>query len=391
MFHKFPGVRQKERSSPDTNKKDIYFYIRYTVNGKQREESIGKKSEGWTAQKAYEILCKLKQQIKNGTAFSLKEINKQEQTKREQLLEAKQKEKTLSELFFQDYFPHFQNGRKESTNDRELNLFRTWIEPYLGSFQLAHISRISLIRLRDEIARKGRSPRSQNYAIALIRQIFNFALKYDLYDGKNPAANFEFIKTDNARTKYFDDNQLRQLLDGLKKRSYTVYLITLMSLESGLRRGEIFNLTWADIDLKAREILVKDTKNHLNRYAPMSECLYTELIKLPQQNPNQYLFTSRNGKKITTLSRTFERVVKELGFNKGISDRRQQLVFHSCRHTFASRLVERNVPLYDVAHLMGHSNLKMTQRYAHLSNTKLSQAVEAASLSTILKKDNNNE
>lgn len=391
MIHKFPGVRQKECISPDTNKKDIRFCIRYTVNGKQHEESIGKKSQGWTAQKAYEILCKLKQHIKNGTAFSLKEINEQEQAKREQLLEAKQKEKTLSEIFLQDYFPHFQVLHKKSTNDRELILFRTWIEPHLGSLRLAQISRISLIRLRNEIAHKGLSPRSQNYAIALVRQIFNFALKYDLYDGKNPASNFEFIKVDNARTKYFDDNQLRQLLDGLKKRSYTVYLITLISLESGLRRGEIFNLTWADIDLKAREILVKDTKNHLNRYAPMSECLYAELIKLPQQNPNQYLFTSRNGKKMTTLSRTFERVVKELGFNKGIIDRRQQLVFHSCRHTFASRLVERNVPLYDVAHLMGHSTLKMTQRYAHLSNAKLSQAVESASLSTILNKDNNNE
>ena len=297
----------------------------------------------------------------------------------------------MREIFFQCYFPHFQKIRRKSTNDRELILFNKWIDPYLGSFPLEKISRISLIRLRDEIAQKGLSARSQNYAISLIRQIFNYAEKYDLYNGKNPATNFEFIKTDNARTEFFSTTQQGMLLDELKKRSNIIYLITLISLDCGLRRGEIFNLTWADINLERKEFILKDTKNKRNRFAFMTDRVYKELSKIPRKEPNQYVFLSKKGGKIKTLSRTYERAIKKLGFNEGITDRRQKLVFHSCRHTFASRLVANNVPLYDVSLLLGHSSLKMTQRYSHLSEENLRKDVATLNNNLTTKKDNDNE
>ena len=93
MTKNFPGVRKRECTSQ--GKKDIYFSIRYTVNGKQYEEPIGFKSLGWTAEKAYHILGDLKQHIKAGTAFSLKEIANQQQSKNKEIVERNKKDSIL--------------------------------------------------------------------------------------------------------------------------------------------------------------------------------------------------------------------------------------------------------------------------------------------------------
>ncbi len=77
------------------------------------------------------------------------------------------------------------------------------------------------------------------------------------------------------------------------------------------------------------------------------------------------------------ISPTFHRVVKELGLNKGIDDRRQKLVFHSARHSFGSLLAEQGQDLYTIQKLIGHKTVTMTQRYSHLTENKLRNAVES--------------
>ncbi|MDL2313553.1 tyrosine-type recombinase/integrase [Desulfovibrio sp. OttesenSCG-928-C14] len=76
------------------------------------------------------------------------------------------------------------------------------------------------------------------------------------------------------------------------------------------------------------------------------------------------------------ISNTFDIVVAELGFNDGIEDSRQKVVFHTRRHTFASWLVQRGVPLYTVAKLTGHSELRMVERYAHLAPSGVKEAAK---------------
>ena len=88
------------------------------------------------------------------------------------------------------------------------------------------------------------------------------------------------------------------------------------------------------------------------------------------------VLTTRKGKMIKEISNAFGRTVKDLGLNNGVEDQRYKVVFHTLRHTFASWLVEDGTDLYAVQKLMGHSTISMTERYAHLSNGTLQNAVK---------------
>lgn len=379
--NKFPGVREKIVYGHILNKKDISYSIRYTVNGVRREETIGWKSEGYTAEEVYNIRSALIKDIEAGKAFSYKEQTEQRQQKKianeEALKQEQLKEMTFSFLFENYYKPHIKRKDKKSTFDREVALYEKWLKPFLGDVKLNLISRISLISMLDKMEKARLSNRSKNYAVALTRQVFNFAIKCDLYIGVNPAAKFdELKKEDNRRMRFLSKEELNNLLEEIKKHSYSVYLMALISADCGLRAGEIFKLTWADIDIKERLLFLRDTKNGSNRHAYMSKRVQGELSKLKSSEGNQLLFPSRDGEQIKHISRTFERAVKTIGLNKGITDRKQKIVFHSLRHTYASRLVDKGVSIYEVKELLGHKDIKMTMRYSHLDKERLRKSVQ---------------
>ncbi len=371
MVKSFPGVRTANRIR--NGRKDIYFSIRYTRNGKQYEEGIGYKSDGFTAEKAYEILKELKNDIKDFKAISLRDKANQREQER---IANEAANITFSELFEEYYQPHIQNKDKKSTYDREVHLYKKWLKPFLGGVKLNLISRISLIRVLQAMDKKHLSNRTKHYAVALTRQVLNFAIRNELFSGENPAARFdELKKDDNRRMRFLSEEELNNLLAEIKKHSYSVYLMALISADCGLRAGEIFKLTWADVSLEKQMLFLRDTKNGRNRYAYMTNRVFEELSKLKQFEGNEFVFQGRNGNKIEHVSRTFERAVRALGLNNGITDRRQKVVFHSLRHTFASRLVQKRVSLYEVKELLGHSDISMTERYSHLADETLREAV----------------
>jgi len=121
--------------------------------------------------------------------------------------------------------------------------------------------------------------------------------------------------------------------------------------------------------------MLRDTKNKKNRIAFMTSAVKEVLSQMVRRNNDDLVFPHPHGKKYTEISRSFERVVKELHLNEGVTDRRQKVVFHTLRHTYASWLVESGVDLYTVKTLLGHSTLAMTERYSHLGNNTLQNAV----------------
>jgi len=92
-------------------------------------------------------------------------------------------------------------------------------------------------------------------------------------------------------------------------------------------------------------------------------------------NGHEYIFTDGNGDPVQGTSKAFKNVCREL-FNQGVTDRRYKVCFHTLRHSFAGRLVEASQDLYSVSKLLGHSTIRMTERYAHLSPEKFKGALD---------------
>ena len=149
-----------------------------------------------------------------------------------------------------------------------------------------------------------------------------------------------------------------------------------LSLNCGLRASEIFNLKWKDVDISKGLLTLWNTKNGETGFGYMTGDIKKMFKEMEKGQPDELVFQGYGGKKITAISNSFKKAVDKIKLNKGITDRRQRIVFHSLRHTYASRLVLSGVNLYTVQKLMRHSNLKMTERYSHLNEETLQAAVK---------------
>jgi len=380
---KHEGVRYREHPIRKHGvKPDQYFVIRYRVGGKRREEALGWASQGWTAAKAAQTLAKLQEAARTGEgATSLAEKRKQAEAQREQERQEEEARArdlvTFGQIFHDSYMPAARLNKSKVSCDKEDGFYRNWIGGVLGSKALVSIAPFDLERLKKIMLEAGKSPKTTHYCLAVVRQVFNFAKRNGLFHGDNPVAFVKKPTADNRRLRFLTHDEADRLLAILAERSPDVHNMALLSLHCGLRAGEIFSLTWQDVDLGRGVLSLRDTKSGKCRAAIMTDAV-KDMLAARQAGtiPSGLVFPSRTGERIVEMSNTFQLVTDGLGLNNGVTDRRQKVVFHTLRHTFASWLVEQSVDLYTVKELMGHSTLAMTERYSHLSPDKLRRAVK---------------
>ncbi|NLT47330.1 MAG: site-specific integrase [Clostridiales bacterium] len=387
MKSRFPGVRYREHESRRYGVKfDRYYSVRYKLNGKDKEEALGWASQGWTEQKAVECLAELKQNHRTGEgAQTIKEKREKAEAQRQAEIEVAEQEKR-DNMTFADVWKEYhgkqpegkalEDQRKQKKFDREDQLYRLWIAPVISEMKIRLISPVNLKRIEKNMEDAGKAPRSIQYAFALIRQVYNFAKKNDLFSGDIPTSKIKWPKVDNGRARYLTPDEANTLLQALKEKSQDTYGISLLSFQCGLRFGEVAHLRWSDVDYERGLLLIRDAKAG-TRHAFLTEQVAEMLKNRIQGEPYNLIFPAKNGGVMPRISPTFHRVVKELGLNKGIDDRRQKLVFHSARHSFGSLLAEQGQDLYTIQKLIGHKTVTMTQRYSHLTENKLRNAVES--------------
>jgi integrase len=377
----YPGVRYREHPKRKHGVgPDKYFSIYYRLEGKRKEQGCGWASQGMTAKKAAAILAEIEENIRLGQGHhSLEEKREQERKRRDEERKAQEQEERdnlpFGDFFMQSYLPQAQADKSPNSARTEEQMFRTWIAPAIGNRPLKGISPIHLEKIKKSMADAGRAPRTIQYALAVVRQSFNHAKRIGLFDGDNPTSKVKKPSVDNRRLRFLTHEEAGRLLGALREKSESEFDASLLSLHCGLRAGEIFSLTWGDVDLERGRLTLRDTKSGKSRVAIMTGDVKSMLEQKERGGHNELVFPGVGGKKRAEIGHSFDRAVKELGLNNGVTDRRQKVVFHSLRHTYASWLVEQGVDLYTVKELMGHSTLSMTERYAHLAPDTLQRAV----------------
>ena len=144
--------------------------------------------------------------------------------------------------------------------------------------------------------------------------------------------------------------------------------IVLFALHTGMRRSEIFNLRWFDIDITRETIHVRQSKNGKARAVPMNETIKALLQRLPKMS--EYVFPSpKTGGRVMDVGRQFERAVRKAG----VSNFR----FHDLRHTAATRIAAAGVDPFTLAYIFGWSDIRMAMRYTHAVSPNMKQAVRS--------------
>ena len=375
------GIRVREHPTRKHGiKPDLYFAIRYQKDGKRQEESLGWASQGMTLHKARLALAQLREAARTGNGATRLREQRQEalaarKAEQEAALQAAQKNRTFSQFWEEFYWPSTRQRKSPGALRSEQAIYKHWLQPHIGGMPLQDILPGHVQTVVDAILARGRAPRTAQYALAVISQVWNAAYGHGLVAGENPVRRVKKPRTDNRRTRFLSRQEAFSLLETIRPRSRDLYDTCLLSLFCGLRAGEIYALRWGDIGFEGGEIFIRDPKNGYNRYAYMTAEVRAMLRRrFSGQTRNELVFPANTGSRRVQASKLFERCVNELGLNDGYTDRRQRIVFHSLRHTFASWHVEQGTPLYQVGALLGHRSPQMTQRYSHLSPDAIRKA-----------------
>lgn len=276
---------------------------------------------------------------------------------------------SINEFFYNYYLPFIKTSKKSYKADE--NFFKTHILPTWNNLPMnklakqditnKHISLLSYNKLSPSTANKLLKYLSYFYNLAILWEIPNVTL--------NPTKNIKPFKVDNLMERYLNKDEINRILFYASKinNPFIKPIIQTLLLTGG-RKSEVLNLKWNDVDFDNQILTFTDTKSNKNRKIPISKMLLDVLKNLTKIN--EYLFPSLKLKNRPFQNLTYYwQIIRRQAMLKDVR-------IHDLRHTFASILVNQGVSLYEVQKLLGHSSISITQRYAHLSNESLKNAVD---------------
>jgi integrase len=251
---------------------------------------------------------------------------------------------------------------------------RSWLrdeqmlKPLVGFFgagrQLTDITPVDIEGYKLH-RRKQVSGATVNRELALLKRMFNLAIDWDFYLGANPVCKVKFFQEFNRGKRILTQPEEESLV-----RNATPYLqdIILFALNTGLRIGEIFILLWSNVDWEKGVLNVFAPKTGKIRVIPMNLETRRILETWVKGRRNEFIFYNyETGKPFVDLSAGLALACQKAGIT-GVT-------WHTLRHTFASRLLDRGVDIVTVKELLGHSTVLVTMRYLHPNLEAKVQAV----------------
>lgn len=301
------------------------------------------------------------------------------------------KTRILKDFIEQEYSPWVLSHHKRG--DETLGKIKRYFSK-LFSKPLIEITPSILEQWRTKRLNDGISQATLNRNIATLKSVMSKAVEWG-YIKENPLKNLKQFKIDRSpKVRYLsfeEETQLRQaLLDREQEskqerasanqwrlaRGYALYPelsdeefydylrpMVLLSINTGLRQGELFNLNWKMVNLVEKSLIISGsiTKNSSSRYIPLNDEAYSILQQICQkcEHKEGLVFPSKNNQPFNNVKRSWSSILKKAQIT--------QFRWHDLRHHFASKLVMAGIDLNTVRELLGHSDIKMTLRYAHLA------------------------
>jgi integrase len=188
--------------------------------------------------------------------------------------------------------------------------------------------------------------------------VFNYACReFDLPE--NPVKHIRSLPEPRGRTRYLSDDERGRLFGAVRQSSWNkLYLITLLAITTGARKGELTSLKWSDIDFDRQIAYISTTKNGEPKVLPLTESVIAELQRFNKQD-NSLVFDSEvKPGRAYCFTKPWKKALKQAE----IAD----FTFHSLRHTCASYLAMNGASLLEIADVLGHKQIQMTKRYSHL-------------------------
>lgn len=368
-----------------------YYYSYRTTDGTRKRTRIGSHPTitATTARKAAEQIAAMVTQQKDP----------QLEKKSARAARERSKFETLGGFIENKYEDWAKSHHKRGSETVQL-LNRSF--SHLHQKKLEDITAWDIQKWRTEKTKSGLAKSTINRNVMTLKAVLNKAVEWEVISG-NPLNKIKPLKVDKkSRVRFLsikEESSLRVALDdreadirsgrlsgntwrevrGYKTlpeldATFADYLkpMVLLVLNTGLRRGEAFNLRWNDVDLKKKQIVVEGltSKSGQSRYLPLnSEALAVLSDWRAQAQSSTVVFPSPiTNQKFDNIKRSWG----SLRNRAGIPD----FCFHDLRHTFASKLVMAGEDLYTVKELLGHSTIQMTEIYAHLAPEHKVSAVE---------------
>lgn len=250
----------------------------------------------------------------------------------------------------------------------------TFWRQYFGDQPLHTIDAYQVDAALHQLA-KTRSGSTVNRYKSHLSAIFIFAIRdpqLKRYELTNPvvAASVSRFKENPAKDRFLSpDEQVRLLQAAKEARWPKLYVLILMALTTGARKGELLNLRWKDIDAQNRLAFLAQTKTDKPRYIPLTEPVITQLEMFRAEQYKRVFENTVGNNKPYDIKQAWQYALKRAKITP--------CRFHDLRHTAASNLVRAGRTLFEVATLLGHSSPQMTQRYAHLATADTQRMVEA--------------
>jgi integrase len=327
------------------------------VDGKTRHQNLGITTEVKLADVKVRAL-QLKAEISNG------KDPKEETLKKKSI-------PSFSEFFEDQYLPHAKQHKRTWSNDEQM--YNTHLNKVFGHLKLTAIKREAAQKFHSALKQQGLTGSTCDHYLKLMRHALNLAVEWDIIES-NQLARVKLFRECNQIERYMNDTELASLLNVLHTdENRPVSNLALFLLATGARNNEARQAKWEYIDVVNRlwRIPAVNSKSKKIRTVPLNDAALDVLASVNTQDDFEYVFVNlSSGKPYACVKKTWHR----LRANAGLPTLR----LHDLRHQYASMLVNAGRSLYEVQQILGHSDPKVTTRYAHLAPSTLQAAATAA-------------